>query len=230
MSLKSERGYTLVELLVGMMVSLVVLGAIMAMVQVATGNQNRVSEHVIANQRGRPAMNRIIDLLHSACVSPGLAPIQESSTDSSMTFLSKSGSAVNPTPNKYVFSLAAGRLTETMALGSGLEPSKWTFATPSAPRLLVDGLSTAQVGEPPATVPLFRYFAYEGGQVSATSLPTPLSKTNAAKVVQVNVAFRVAPRAGATANPSSLVTLSDAATLRIEPASENSAEVNLPCV
>ena len=228
--MRDEHGYTLVELLVGMMVSLVVLAAIMAMVQVATGNQSRVSEHVIANQRGRPAMNRIIDLLHSACVSPGLAPIQENSADSSITFLSKSGSAVNPTPNKYVFSLTGGQLTEASALGSGTEPGKWTYGTLSVPGLLVDGVSAAQLGEPPVAVPLFQYFAYAGGQVSTTPLPTPLDKTNAAKVVQVNVAFRVAPRAGSTADPSALVTLSDSATLRIEPASENSAEVNLPCV
>jgi prepilin-type N-terminal cleavage/methylation domain-containing protein len=230
MSVKDERGYTLVELLVGMMVSLVVLAAILAMVQVATGNQSRVSQHVIANQRGRPAMNRIIDLLHSACVSPGLAPIQENSTASSITFLSKSGTAVNPIPDRYVISLTAGRLTETTALGSGTEPLKWSYGPPSTPRQLVDGLSTAQIGEPPVAVPLFRYFAYEGGQVSAVPLPTPLDKTNAAKVVQVSVAFRVAPSAGAIADSSALVTLSDSATLRIEPASENSAEVNLPCV
>ena len=66
MPVSDERGYTLVELLVGTMVSLVVLAAILMMVQVATGDQNRVSEHVIANQRGRPAMNRIID----SCIPP----------------------------------------------------------------------------------------------------------------------------------------------------------------
>lgn len=228
--MRSERGYTLVELLVGMMVSMIVLAAIMAMVQVATGDQNRVSEHVIANQRGRPAMNRIIDLLHSACVSPGLAPIQEGSTDSSIAFLSKSGSAVNPTPDKYVFSLTGGQLTEANALGSGTEPGKWFFGALSTPRVLVDGVSAAQLGEPPVATPLFRYFAYAGGQVSTTPLSTPLNKDNAAKVVQVNVAFKVAPSAGSIAEPSALVTLSDSATLRIEPASENSAEVNLPCV
>ena len=67
-----------------MVVGLVVLGAILEMVQVATGNQSRVSSHVIANQRGRPAMNRIIDLLHAACVSSGLAPVRASSDDDSL--------------------------------------------------------------------------------------------------------------------------------------------------
>ena len=230
MPMRDEHGYTLVELLVGMMVSLVVLAAIMAMVQVATGNQNRVSEHVIANQRGRPAMTRIIDRLHSACVSPGLAPVQEKSSDSSLILLSKSGSAVSPTPNRYVFSLSAGALTETTAIGTGSEPSKWTYGSPSAPLQLVDGIGLAQAGEPPATVPAFRYFAYEGGQVATTPLATPLSKEDAARTVEVDIAFTVAPRAGAVTDPGALVTLTDSATLRIEPASEDSAQVNLPCL
>jgi Tfp pilus assembly protein PilW len=225
-----ERGFTLIELMIGTMVSMIVLAAIMAMVQVATGNQNHVSEHVIANQRGRPAMDRIVDRLHSACVSPGLAPVRVGSTESSLIVYSKSGSAVSPVPNRYVFAFSGGKLTETTALGTGTEPSNWTFGSTSSPVLLVDGVSTAKVGEPPASVPVFRYFAYEGGKVATAPLPTPLSTENAAKVVQVDIAFTVGPRAAGTASPSSPVTLTDSATLRIEPASEDSAQVNLPCV
>lgn len=224
--MNDEHGYTLIELMVGMMISMVVLTAIFGMVKVATGNQDRTTERVFSNQRGRPVMDRIIDRLHSACVSSGLAPVLEGSTDNSMILYSKSGPAVSPTPEKYVIALSGGVITETVSVGSGSEPSKWTFGSPSSPVQLLDGVGTAQVGEPPVSVPFFRYFAYEGGQVAATPLSTPLSEEDAAKTVQVNIAFTVAPRAGATA----MVTLTDSATLRIEPASEDSAEVNLPCV
>jgi hypothetical protein len=224
--MSDEGGYTLIELMVGMMISMVVLAAVLAMVKVATGDQDRTTERVFANQRGRPVMARIVDRLHSACVSPGLAPVREGSTDNSMILYSKSGSAVSPTPDKYVIALSGGAITETVSAGSGSEPSKWTFGSPSSPLQLLDGVGAAQVGEPPVGVPLFRYFAYEGGQVAATPLQTPLDEEDAAKTVQVNIAFTVAPRAGA----ASLVTLTDSATLRIEPASEDSAEVNLPCV
>jgi hypothetical protein len=225
-----EHGYTIIELLVGAMVSLIVLGAILMMVQVATGNQDRVSERVFANQRGRPAMNRIIDRLHSACVSPGLAPVREGSTESSMILYSKSGSAVSPAPDRYVISLSGGKITETVATGSGAEPAAWTWGSPSSPLVLVDGIGAAKAGSPAVSVPLFRYFAYEGGQVAATPLPTPLSAADAAKVVQVDVSFTVGPYATSTADPGAVVTLGDSATLRIEPASEDSAQVNLPCV
>jgi prepilin-type N-terminal cleavage/methylation domain-containing protein len=225
-----ERGFTLVELLVGMMISLVVLGAILAMVRVAVGNQDRISEHVIANQRGRPVMNRIINRLHAACVSSGLAPVQAGSTENSLILLSKSGSAVSPVPNKYVISLSGGVLNETVYSGLSGEPEEWTFGSAQSPIKLLDGVGTAQVGEPAASVPLFRYYAYEGGHVAAAPLATPLSAENAAKTVQVNVAFDVAPSAAAVSNASATVTLSDAATLRIEPASEDSSETNLPCI
>jgi Tfp pilus assembly protein PilW len=228
--MRDEGGYTLIELMIGAMVSLVVFSAILAMVQVATGNQDRITERVYANQRGRPAMNRIVDRLHSACVSPALAPVREGSSDTSLVLYSKSGSAVSPTPDKYQIAFSEGALTETVYPGSGTEPSNWTFGSASSPLKLVDGVGTAKVGEPPASVPVFRYFAYEGGQVTTTPLPTPLSKENAAKTVQVDIAFTVGPRAVASPDPGAPITLTDSATLRIEPASEDSAQVNLPCL
>jgi hypothetical protein len=227
---RDEGGYTLVELLVGMMMTIVVLGAILAMVQVATGNQDRVTERVFANQRGRPAMNRIVDSLHAACLSPGLAPVRVGSSDTSLIVYSKAGSAVSPVPNRYTFTLSGGIFTETVAKGSGTEPANWTFGATSSPRVLVDGVGKAEVGEPPGLVPVFRYFAYEGGQVASTPLPTPLSAENAAKTVQVNVAFSLGPYVNPTTDTGAALTLTDSATLRIEPASEDSAKVNLPCV
>ncbi len=230
MPVRDEGGYTLIELLVGTVVSLVVLGAIVMMVQVATGNQSRVSDHVIANQRGRPAMNRLIDTLHSACVSSGLAPVLEGSDEDTLIVLSKASSAVSPVPDKYTFSFTEGALTQSVTPGTGGEPGKWTFGAQGSATTLLDGVGTAEAGEPPEAVPVFRYYAYEGGQVAGAPLAIPLNKERAETVVQVNIAFTVAPRAGAVADPSAVVTLTDAATLRIEPASEDSSETNLPCV
>lgn len=230
MPVSDEGGSTLIELLVGSMVSLVVLGAIVMMVQVATGNQSRVSDHVIASQRGRPAMNRVIDTLHSACVSPGLAPVLEGSDEDTLIVLSKASSAVSPVPDKYTFSFSEGELSQAIAPGTGGEPGKWTFGSQEPATTLLNGVGTAELGESPEAVPVFRYYAYEGGHVAGAPLATPLTAEEADTVVQVDVAFTVAPRAGAVSDPSAVVTLTDAATLRIEPASEDSSETNLPCV
>jgi len=230
--MSDEGGYTITELLVAMTASLVVLAAILMIVQVATRHQDRVAEQVAANQLARPAMTRVVDRLHSACVSPGLAPIQAGSTDSSMILLSKAGSAVSPVPNKYVISLTAGSLSETVYPGTGGQAQAWTYGSPSTPRQLVTNVSAASVGNPPAVVPVFRYYAYNGGEVEGTPLPTTpsgLSANDAARTVQVDIAFTVAPGAAAGEAENSIV-LTDSATLRIEPASEDSAQVNLPCV
>jgi prepilin-type N-terminal cleavage/methylation domain-containing protein len=225
-----EQGFTLVELLIGSAVSLVVLGAILAMVQVAARSEDRLTEQVYANQRARPAMNRIVDRLHSACVSPGLAPVRPESTESKLILYSKSSSAVNPAPNRYVFELAGGKLTETTAVGTGTEPSNWSFGTASSPLRLLDGVTAAKVGEPPTSTPLFRYYAYEEGHVATSPLPVPLSAEDAARTVQVDIGFSVGPRSAGSAYSGVPIAVTDSATLRIEPASEDSAQVNLPCV
>lgn len=228
--MSDERGYTLVELLVGMMVSLVVLGAIMTIVQAATRHQDRVAEQVAANQRARPTMTQIVNRLHSACVSPGLAPVQAGSDGDTLILLSEPGADVSPTPDRYVLSFDGGELSETAYPATGGEAPEWTFSeTPAYSRQLVDGVSLAELGEPSATVPVFRYYAYDEGEVDDEPLPTPLDEDEAALTVQVDVAFTAAPYSAAT-DPSRSIAISDSATLRIEPASEDSAEVNLPCV
>lgn len=233
--MSDEQGYTLIELLVGAMLSLVTLGAIFTVVQVAVGNQDMTAERVAANQRGRPAMTRIIDRLHAACASAGLAPVQVGSDDDSMILLSKAGSAAVPTPDRYVIGLSGESLAEAVYPATGGEAPDWTFATtPSATFQMIDRVSPAEVGDPPVEVPLFRYYAYEDanddGEVETVLLDAPLDEAEAARAVQVDVAFTVPPPGGTTQDPNGAIALTDSATLRIEPASEDSAQVNLPCV
>lgn len=229
--MRDERGFTLIELMVTAALSLVVLGGIMTVVQASTHSQDRIAKRVAANQRGRPAMTKLIDRLHSACVSPGLAPVRQGSDDNSLIVLSKSGDAVSPVPDRYLISLEDGTLTEYAYPATGGEPPDWTFSeTPSATYQIADRISAANINSPAADVPLFRYFAYEGGQVAPDPLPTPLSEEDAARTVQVDIAFSIAPSSSSSTDTEAPIVLSDSATMRIEPASEDSAEVNLPCV
>ena len=79
-------------------------------------------------------------------------------------------------------------------------------------------------------MPAFQYFAYSGGQVSTTPLPTPLSLTDATRTVKVTVTFATNPNSAAPNDAKAPITLSDSTSLRLEPASEDASEVNLPCV
>ena len=232
-SLKSERGVSIAELLIGMFTFLVVFTAILTMVQAAMHNQDRVAKRVYANQRARPVLTKLIDNLHSACVAPGIAPILEGSDGSSIRFLSLFGSSVSPTPDKRIVALSGSTLTEYLYRSTGGAPPDWDYpdpANPDATRQLLTGVGPGLVGDPPVSVPLFRYYAYVGGVVSPTPLAVPLTEANAAKTVQVDIAFSSSPGSTVTPEVSDRITLTDSTTLRLEPASEDSAEVNLPCV
>jgi type II secretory pathway pseudopilin PulG len=226
--MRGERGFTIIELMMSIAAFMVVFSAILMMVQVATKNQDRVAERVASNQRARPVMTALIDRLHSGCVAPAISPVQPGSSSSSIQFISKSGSAVSPTPDKHVVSLSGTTLSESIYPASGGSAPSWTFSgTPTSTRTLLTGVGPGQVDG--SAVPLFRYFSYVGGTVSTTPLAVPLSAQSATDTVQVNIAF--ASSVGSSANdPEGPLTIADSATLRLEPASEDSAEVNLPCV
>lgn len=230
---RDESGISLAEMLMGMFVFVIVFGAILTMVEGAMKQNERVVSRTYANQKARPVLTRMVDQLHSACVAPGIAPILPGSNSSQIEFLSKTGSAVSPTPDKRVITLSGTVLIENVYLAVSGAPPSWTFSgTPIAPanRILVKGVSAGSSGAPAVPLPVFRYFKYINGQVSPSPLPVPLSADDAAKTVLVEIAFAVSPYKDPASDPAGKVTLTDSTTLRLEPASEDSAELNLPCV
>jgi prepilin-type N-terminal cleavage/methylation domain-containing protein len=233
--MRDQRGFTLVELLVSMMISVVVLLAIMAVVDVTTRGSARVASRVDADQRARVTLQRLFDELHSTCVAPNVLPVVASSNgylsdDNNLIFLEQSGSSVSPTPDEHVVTLANGTLTERIFPSTGGTAPNWTFAsTPSSTTQLLTGVGPASSGG--STVPLFQYFAYQGAQLSTTPLPTQggLSPTDAARAVAVTVSFSVAPGSNGANDQHAAVTVSDTVVMRLSPASEAATEVNPPC-
>ena len=199
--IRDERGFTLVEMLTGMMMSLIVLGTILMLVQLAVKNQDRTAERVAADQRGRPAMAKILDRLHAACVSPNMTPVREGSDDDTLIVLSKAGEEAVVTPDRYVIDLEGTNLTEKVYPPSGGVAPEWTFAAaPTSTTRIVKGIGQATVGSPPEAVPIFRYYAYEDankdGVIETVRLTTPLSKIDAGKTVRVDIAFKMNPPGG----------------------------------
>jgi hypothetical protein len=231
--MKSERGMTLVELLMTIPVVLLILSVTLGMLEVTLRSQARVSARVVENQRGRPVMNNILADLHSACVAPAASPILPGSDGNNLIFFSQTGSAVSPIPEKHKITFSNGTLTEWVYPTTVGATTPWDNSdfstTASSQRLLLDGVSNATLGDPPTTVPIFQYFAYVGAQIPSTGLPTPLSSADAVKTVKVFVSFDAAPESEELAD-SSPIALSDSVVLRLEPASEDTSQVNLPCV
>jgi hypothetical protein len=233
--MRTDRGYSLVELMVATAAALVVFTAIVTVLQVSTRHQKFVADRVAANQRARPVMTGIINDLHSACVAPGVAPVLGGSSDTQLSFISKSTEEVAPIPEQHVVTLTGSTLTESVYPVQPPTDNQppWTFSpNPSSTRELLDGVTGGVSAEPPKA---FQYFSYntepgQGGQLSTTPLPTPLSAANATLTVGVKVSFATSPSSSPGTDPKAPITLSDQATMRLEPASEDVSEVNLPCV
>ena len=239
LAMKSESGITVVELLVAISAGLAVLMGVFAVSQGTLRGSARVQQRVDATQRARPVMARILDELHSSCVSPGIAPVQSGSTNNSITFLHSTGNGVTPgatttTPlTKRTITLSGTTLTESIyALTGGAAPT-WTFNSISTPAAGIRLLTNVGAGSVDGvTVPMFRYYAYDNttGLINPTPLTVPLSANDAELTVQVDIAFAVLPTKTQLVEPKTAVTVSDSVLFRFSPAAEDASQSQLPCM
>lgn len=233
-----ERGLALPELLVATAAGLVVMLGVTQMTISSLRQNSSIADRVDANQRGRTTLYQIIDDLHSSCIAPLTIPIRTAtsgswkSTDTSITFTHAVGSAVQPTPTLVNLTLSGTNLIETTYPSTGGTPPNWTFSTtPSLTRTLSTDITQTKVGA--TTIPMFRYYGYSGGAISGTPFTAtssnPLSATDAAKTVQVVVAFDALPTKQRTTDANAGVSLQNTAFLRLSPPSYDASATNAPC-
>ena len=118
-------------------------------------------------------------------------------------------------------------LVDKVYAATGGSSPNWTFSTtPTATKTLAENVTQATVNG--AVQPYFQYYSYANGAISTTPLTTPLSATDAASAVQVNVSIAVGPTDGST-DFRRITNLTDAVVLRYIPASGDQTVVNLPC-
>jgi Tfp pilus assembly protein PilW len=86
MSMKDERGFSLAELLVSMGAALVVMTGVVTLTTTVMHSEARTVNRVQAASLARPAMTRIAQELHSACVTSHIVPVRTGSTGTSITF------------------------------------------------------------------------------------------------------------------------------------------------
>ena len=224
--IKSESGYTLVELIIAMSAGMIVIFAVTSFIVIALRHSSEVSADVNANQQARSTLFQVMDELHSACIAPQIAPVKAGSTGTSLSFIHQRGSAVAPTPVLSTLALNEGTLLESNYSSIGGTAPNWTFAgSPSSTR----ELSTGDISPTGSNTGIFSYYDYSGGQVSSTPLPTPLSIADAARTVQVSVAFTAAPTSTPVVDENGPVGVQDTALLRFSPAPYNESATNLPC-
>lgn len=194
--MSDERGFTLIELLVSMITAVVVSGALLSILNISLGQTTLISDKVQANQLGRTAMTRIIDELHSSCLSPGFTPIKEKSSESELRFVNAySKEAVIPNAkeakttgtgvfaHQIVWSPSAKTLTDytyksTSGEGSEAKLPEITTthvnATPTSGVLLASNVTQTEEknskGEV-VKVPIFQYYKYAEESTSSSSTP-----------------------------------------------------------
>ena len=231
--LRSERGFTLIEVMVASMIAMVISGAALAIVIVSVHLGSNYTDRVDANQQGRLAMEKITQALNSSCVTPNQPPILAGSTGTSATFYSGNSDLPGGTPNQITVSLASTQpaplLMSTQSL-TGAAPA-WT-ATATAPLVYTLVPYAAQSVLSGVTQPVFEYYSFtSGGAISTTALTVGsagLTAAQAAATAEVLISYQALP-SDSLSTSGRAVTFSDSVVFRLTPPSSATSAPNLPC-
>ncbi|HSS41561.1 MAG TPA: hypothetical protein VLK37_03320 [Solirubrobacterales bacterium] len=222
----NEDGYTMIELMTALAAGVVVFAGLTLVIMATMHQSTRTQNRVHATQEARLVVQKVVTEMHSACVAAEVAPVQPNSNANAVAYVYQTGSGAALTPVLHEVVLSGSSLNMlTYPATSGSTPS-WTFSTTaSATKTLMTNVAPVSTG-----APVFSYYAYgSNGIVSSTPLTTPLSTTDAAKTVQVNVALKVNTRAAPNPDPNGGAIVQNQAFLRFSPPSASSTVANFPC-
>jgi len=222
--LRSEAGFTLVELLATMVAGIVVLMALFTIMDVTLHQTTQTFSLVDATERARPAFEQIENELHSACFEDEETPIQVGSNANALIFITSASNAATPTELWHEIDFASGKLTDSTYSTNYSEVSgipTWSRGTQQgSTRTLLTNVSQS------GTTPAFQYFAYQtapgtdaaGNQYEILpdgTAPIPgtsttefnplapggsLSSTQAASAAEVLITLKVGPQGGYNEN------------------------------
>lgn len=207
-----EGGYSLIELLVAMISGIVVMLALVAVLVFSTRQETHLTNLAQATQLGRLAMTKVVDELHSACLAPGFAPIQESSGPNELRFVnsySKEATISKTEVNEHriVWNEKEGTLVDETypAVKEETWPSFEYSSKPSSKVLIASNVTQLE-----SKLPIFQYYSYNLESNESTSsglntlntapLKTPLEKAVAPTAAAVLISFNI----GSSATTASL--------------------------
>jgi len=167
-SLRSEDGFTLVELLATMVAGIVVVMALLTIMDVTLQNTTRTFSQVDATQRARPAFTAIENELHSACFADEETPIQTGSSPTALIFLTSSGTSATPTQLWHEIdynaaptsTLVDNTYSTTQTINSQGVPV-WNRGTLQSSRILLTNVAQSRPSATQPLTPVFQYFAYQ---------------------------------------------------------------------
>ncbi|HEY1451389.1 MAG TPA: prepilin-type N-terminal cleavage/methylation domain-containing protein [Solirubrobacteraceae bacterium] len=244
-SIRDAHGFTLIELLVAMSAGLIVVGALLAILDISLKQTQRISDRVQVDRSGRTAMNNVLEELHSSCTGFGATAIQAPSTTpvsplaaigtSNLWFLSAYGNSTSSSPAvsavvQHDINWTAtgtsgtgeqlGTLRDYSFTGSGESPN-WAFPTLTTTNATSRVLAKNVI--PLSTSTLFHYYRYETtstsseyGKLVEVGASELASVAENEKIAKVEIAYRQAPEKGDT-REGHTTTFSGSAVLRLTP-------------
>jgi Tfp pilus assembly protein PilW len=252
-NLRSDSGTTLMELLVAMVVSIVVLGGLLATLEFTLTQESSIADRVASDRVGRLAMSKIVQELQSSCTGFGATAIQAPSTTptsplkplgtANLWFLSAFGtasreSAVLSSVTEHDINWTEtgtsstgqklGTLTDYAFTSEGGESPNWVFpALKTGPPAKETKLATNVI--PPGGVSMFRYYKYEATgvfkEVSGAEAETAAAK---AQIAKVEISFTQAAENGDT-KEGQTTSISDSVVLRFNSSVSGSESGTSPC-
>jgi type II secretory pathway pseudopilin PulG len=202
--LADEGGFTLVELLATIVVSMIVLFALFGLVDNATRRQSVATDRIEANDRGRHAMDAISSQLRSRVCISGAQGSLVSASATQIEFFASLGLTTESTTDSQRLVLERRRLTYRPAPLNDIREEVWVGTAP-APALPPASTTEATRTRTLLTnvtltdsVPFLRYFAKAG----APALPAPpLSAADLTRVARINIGFSAEGRVSGVETP-----------------------------
>jgi prepilin-type N-terminal cleavage/methylation domain-containing protein len=192
MTMRSESGFTLIELIVATTLGMIVMLAGYMLLDRGFIHASEVAQRTDTNQRGRNAMRQIVQQLRSqVCLGVPTRPIV-SGNDNAVTFYSDMSEDVSPERRSLTYDPNDQTIEQTVIPGGGAYPSLTFDVAETKTTRLLD-----KVGRVPGAsgdVPFFRYYGYNNsGPGAVQALTTPLSSTDRARVVLIKVSYVANP-------------------------------------
>jgi hypothetical protein len=253
-SLRAESGATLMELLVAILTSIVVLGALLATLEFSLAQESSISDRVSSSRIARLTMSKIVQELQSSCTGFGATAIQAPSTTPASPLKSLG------TANLWLFSAFGttsreaavlttvtlhdinwtetgksstgqklGTLTDYAFKSEGGESPSWTFPALKTTTAKATTLATNVVPPEEGAGPIFKYYKYEATGVFK-EVPAAEAEAAASKgqIAKVTITFTQAAE-NADTQTGRTTSISDSVVLRFNSSVSGSESGTTPC-
>ncbi len=187
--ISDERGFSLTELLVALVIGMIVLLASFMLLDRTISASGQIADRSEALQRGRLAMDLITRQLRSqVCV--GTTVPMVSGTDTAVSFYADMTDGSTPIKKRTLsYDTSTNTISESVITGAGTYPAlTFTSSATTAPLLT----NVQQIMDGSTARPIFRYYGYTVGSTNGSldQLSTPLSAASLSRVALIKVGYR----------------------------------------